>query len=398
MMKPQQLFKKLLPLFILACIGVLFHLTARFCESKTDGFSIAFIHSDLTYNPAWETIPRVIQNLASGNVGASDLQQAKPFAKQGMCKHMPDAANCKDEDADDANGQILNHPGYTSIPEKTSQELKKVFAQKFKYLDCGGQSFVFVSEDHQYVIKFFKHRHFRKPYSFLLRMPLPGILELSRLCKLNKALFKLKRDFTSYKLAYDELQEETGLIYLHLNKGTDLNQSIQIVDKIGIEHTVDLDNIEFIVQRRAQLLYSRIHELMEKGDIHGAKQVLHAILEVIVSRCKKGIFDEDPRIHNNLGLLDQKAIFIDIGRFVHDQNRTDPSVYIKDLKAITGKRFRPWLERTYPELVIDLDEMIHQLEKQCEDFYTQSDSKFGQWYTEITSKGGQRTGLKAAAN
>ena len=59
-----------------------------------------------------EHIHRVIQNLASGNVGASDLQQAQPFAKQGMCKHMPDAASCKDEDANDANGQILNRDVY----------------------------------------------------------------------------------------------------------------------------------------------------------------------------------------------------------------------------------------------------------------------------------------------
>ena len=57
-------------------------------------------------------IHRVIQKLASGNVGASDLQQAQPFAKQSMCKHMLDAANCKDEDADDANSQILNHDVY----------------------------------------------------------------------------------------------------------------------------------------------------------------------------------------------------------------------------------------------------------------------------------------------
>ena len=44
-------------------------------------------------------IHRMIQNLESGNVGASDLQQAQLFAKQGMCKHMSDAASCKDEDA-----------------------------------------------------------------------------------------------------------------------------------------------------------------------------------------------------------------------------------------------------------------------------------------------------------
>jgi hypothetical protein len=42
----------------------------------------------------------------------SDLQQAQPLSKQGMCKHMADAESCKDEDADAANGQILNPSVY----------------------------------------------------------------------------------------------------------------------------------------------------------------------------------------------------------------------------------------------------------------------------------------------
>jgi len=301
----RQSFKKFSPFLILTSVGAIFHLIANFCEKKTDGFTIAFIHSDLTYDPAWET---------------------------------------------------------KSISKETEAELEKVFTQKFRYLGCGGQSFVFVSEDKEYVIKFFKHRHFRKPYSLLLNIPLPGILELSRLYKLNKALFKLTRDFSSYKLAYEELQEEAGLIYIHLNKGTHLNRSLNIIDKIGIEHEIDLDKIEFVVQRRADLLYPRIDELMQRGDIHGAKQALHAVLDVIVTRCKKGIFDEDPRIHNNLGLFGQRAIFIDIGRFVRDEKRTFPSVYINDLKIIIGKRLRPWLERDHPQLITYLDEEINKLE------------------------------------
>jgi hypothetical protein len=65
--------------------------------------------------------------LANGNVGASDLQQAQTLAlrtlakerriallqeEQGMCKHILDAASCKDEDADEASGQLLNHDVY----------------------------------------------------------------------------------------------------------------------------------------------------------------------------------------------------------------------------------------------------------------------------------------------
>lgn len=286
---------------MLVLAGVIFYLTANFCESKTDGFSMAFIHSDLAYNPAWETRP---------------------------------------------------------ISQGTRAELENVFSQKFRYLDCGGQSFVFVSENNQYVIKFFKHRQFRKPYSFFLRLPLPGVLELSRLRKLDRALFKLNRDFTSYKLAYEELQEETGLIYIHLNKEAELKQTLNIVDKIGIEHEIDLDKIEFVLQKRADQLYPHIDALMARGDLIGAKRTLHSILEVIVGRCKKGIFDEDPRIHNNLGLIGQRVIFIDVGRFVRDPERCLPSVYMNDLRTIINKRFRPWLEKCHPQLITDLDDEI----------------------------------------
>jgi hypothetical protein len=293
--------KKLPPLFLWAFISVLFYLTANFCESKTDGFSMAFIHSDLTHNPAWETQP---------------------------------------------------------ISNETHTELTAVFSQKFRYLGCGGQSFVFVSENNEYVIKFFKHRQFRKPYSFFLTLPLPSVFELSRLHKLHRALFKLNRDFSSYKLAYEDLREETGLIYIHLNKGTELERTLNIVDKIGIEHEIDLDKVEFVVQKRADQLYSRINELAAQGELIEAKKTLHAVIKVIVDRCKKGIFDEDPRIHNNLGLIGQKAIFIDIGRFVRDPGRCLPSVYKNDLRAIIDKRFRPWLERYHPQLIAYLDEEI----------------------------------------
>jgi hypothetical protein len=296
--------KKLLTFLIVPFACILLHFTANFCERQTDGFSIALIHSDLSYNPAWETAP---------------------------------------------------------ISPETRAELEKVFSQKFHYLGCGGQSFAFVSENREYVIKFFKHR-IRKPFTFLLTFPLPGIFELSRLHKLEKALFKLNRDFTSYKIAYEDLQEETGLIYIHLNKGTQLNRSLRIVDKIEIEHDIDLDNIEFVVQRRADHIYPRIDAQMAIGDLAAAKQSVHSILELIVNRCKKGIFDEDPRIHNNLGLIGSKAIFIDIGRFVRDPQRTLPNVYLNDLKIIIAKRFRSWLESSHPELVSHLEQELEKFE------------------------------------
>jgi hypothetical protein len=287
-------------IILLALLCILFHLTGKFCEKKTDGFSVAFIHSDLKHNPAWDS----------------------------------------------------------PLP---SEEARAVLTQRFRYLGCGGQSFVFASEDGNYVLKFFKHRKFRKPYSYLLHLPLPGIFDFYRINHLHKALFKLKRDFTSYRIAYDDLREETGIIYQHLNKTKGLFQPVQIVDKIDIAHEIDLDKVEFLVQRRAKLLFPHIDQLMSQGDIESAKHTLHAVVEALVCRCKKGVFDEDPRLPSNLGILGQRAMFIDIGRFVRDPTRTQRNVYASDVKTITSKRLRPWLEQSHPELVSALDEEIQQL-------------------------------------
>jgi DNA polymerase-3 subunit gamma/tau len=73
-------------------------------------------------------IHRGIQKLANGNVGASDLQQAQPLAKQGMSKHILDAASCKDEDADEASGQLLNHDVYIPAPSQSRYDTLIRFA------------------------------------------------------------------------------------------------------------------------------------------------------------------------------------------------------------------------------------------------------------------------------
>jgi hypothetical protein len=291
---------------IIPLMIALFHLTSRFCQQKTDGFSIALIHSGLVFNPAWETAPPSLE---------------------------------------------------------TKAELDRVFSQKFHYLGFGGQCFAFVSDDNKYVIKFFKFRLFRKPHHFLLTHPLPSVAELSRLRKLDRTLFKLQRDFTSYKIAYEELQEEAGLLYLHLNKGTELKRTVRIIDKIGIEHEIDLDNIEFAVQRKAEPIFPRIDAFMAKGDLAAAKQSLHAILQAIVDRSQKGVFDEDPRLYNNLGFVGQKAIFIDIGRFVRAPSLKDPAVYLADLKRIIDKSLRRWLKDNHPQLIPYLDEELARIGK-----------------------------------
>jgi hypothetical protein len=279
----------------LIATSLLLYFGSIYFDKFTDGFSVARIHSALSYNPEWATPP----------------------------------------------------------PTKQERiELEKILSQKFHYLGCGGQCFAFASEDDQYVIKFFKHR-FRKPYSFFYRF-----LEKKR----NKAISKHTRDFTSYKIAYEDLREETGLVYIQLNKGPRLRKSVTIVDKLKIAHQIELDDVEFIVQKKGELVYSRMEELMKENDIAGARAVMRAMLDVIVSRCRKGIFDEDAGIHRNFGFIGDKPFFIDIGRFRRDPSRQLPDVYNHDLQLIT-KRFRAWLEESYPPLALALDEELNRAQE-----------------------------------
>ncbi len=292
-------------LTLLCLTIVLLYYLAIFCNKMTDNFSIAKIHSDLPYNPNWETSP---------------------------------------------------------LSEEAKHQLEDALSQKFHYLGYGGQCFVFASEDGNYVIKFFKHK-IRKPYSLLLNISLPGFIDKKRQHRLNKILFKLNRDFTSYKIAFEELREETGLIYVQLNKKKWLNRTIHIIDKIGIEHSISLDDFEFIVQKKAQLIYPYIENLIQKNDLWAFKQTLHAICNKIICRSQKGIFDEDLGIHRNLGFIADEPIFMDVGRFVKDPARKNPLIYRSDLFTLMN-RFRAWLNIHHPELLPLFDSELYEYQLQ----------------------------------
>lgn len=257
----------------------------RFCYDKTEGFTILKIHSNLPFSPEFQV----------------------------------------------ENG-----------------DLPDIFNQRFYYLNAGGQAYAFASEDGAYVIKFFKH-HLRRLPIWLKILPLPAKYARQREEQRIKREKKLLRDFTSYKIAYELLPEKTGLLYLHLNKTNHLNQKIRIIDKIGIEHKLPLDEFEFVLQKKAKLTMTYFTDLIEKDDMLSGKKSIDSICELIKTRCQMGIFDEDPRIHHNVGFVEDKAILIDVGRLKKDPKREDPKVQRNDLFEITRK-LQLFLNEKSPEL------------------------------------------------
>lgn len=152
------------------------------------------------------------------------------------------------------------------------------------------------------MLKFFRFDHLRPPL-WLTHFPLPSFLHAYRDGKIALNKGKTERTFESYKIAYQDLKEETGLVFVHLNRSDDLKLQTTIIDKLGIPHCLDMDSMHFILQRRAQLLYPVISQWMENKQLEQAKNGMKELLALLVSRYKKGIGDKDPDLRTNFGFF-----------------------------------------------------------------------------------------------
>ncbi len=250
-------------------------LLQRFCHKETDGFAVCKICSDLIPRKEWEVS------------SSSDLE------KEGI---------------------------------------RGILGQEYRYLAKGAQSYVFVSADGKYVLKFFRHSHLRDPE-------------------------KLNKDFTSYKIAFEQMKEETGLVFLHLNKTNDLKQKVTIYDKLGIIHELDLDTMEFMLQKKATLIFTALTGWMENGEVDRAKLGITSLFKLLQLRCAKGIFDKDPDLKTNFGFYQDKAVQIDVGRFkIYKTGEAQKNEIVRITDGL-----HHWINANYPELSNYFEEQLDAL-------------------------------------
>lgn len=235
-------------------------------------------------------------------------------------------------------------------PEEIAR-VNEILDQSYTYLGRGFQCYVFVSTDGNYVLKFFRHQRLRMPVYFDW-LPQIQWVKKKKASK-EKELFRRKEHlFTSFKVAYEKVAPETGLIYVHLNKTTGQHPVITIVDGDGNGYELPLDAYEFVVQQKASLVKSTIAALMEEGREEEAKKRIASIFQLLVSCAKKGVADTDGALirKDNLGFLGDRAIYIDAGKLSLKEKIKHRQVFAKDLR-----RLRPlgkWLEENYPTLAI----------------------------------------------
>ncbi len=283
----------------LLCFGVY-----RFCYKQTDGFHLSKIQSTLPFDPAWSVTP---------------------------------------------------------LNEREDEKIRKILNQPFTYLSKGAQSYVFESQDKEYVIKFFRVSHIEAP-RWLTSLWLPRSLENWRKEKIGIKEAKRIKDFTSYKMAYEEMQEESGLLYIHLNK-TDKTDSVlghkaTLFDKIGIKHTVDLDKMEFMVQKKATLFYPTLEKWLAAGQKEKVQKGIEQLLELFSKRRALKIADKDPDLKSNFGFIGEKPIQFDMGRFKRGENSSKKNESLRDEMIRLTDELKLWLKKRDPVLAEELEQKV----------------------------------------
>jgi hypothetical protein len=219
-----------------------------------------------------------------------------------------------------------------------------VLAQPFTFLHSGGQCYAFISQDGTTVLKLFKQHHLRW-WHLLHALPLPHFFEPLRAKQLQKMEHYSPLFLESCTIAYRDFKEQSGLIYLHLNKTHHFNRKATLIDPLGIAHTLDLDNTQFALQKNAQLCYPKFRQLVQEGNLADAKICIDSLFNLIRDRARKGIKDRDPHIRKNIGFIGNQAIEIDIGSFT----KGAPDPLCSDWTKIT-RRLHAYLTKHNTEL------------------------------------------------
>jgi hypothetical protein len=230
-------------------------------------------------------------------------------------------------------------------PEK-KESLQSKLDQPFHYIGKGCQFYVFASADDKYVLKFLKHKHLR-PSTWLNALPMPESWHKHAQAKIMRRHQRVERLFSSCKLAYEKMAEETGLLYIHLNRTPALGKQVVLVDKMGFKRRVDIDNYEYVIQKKG-VSVREVFAHLTPGEVPTKVALL---VDLVKRRHQKGICDRDRSFVQNVAFTPEgdKAFFIDIGQFYEDPAILDAEQQAQELAKRLGN-LHFWMERQFPQL------------------------------------------------
>jgi hypothetical protein len=152
-------------------------------------------------------------------------------------------------------------------------------------------------------------------------------------------------------MCFEELAEETGFVYVHLNRTSEKIKGVKLIDRFGQSHRIRGDDACFIVQRKANYIIPTLMKLMDAGSFQKACQRVDQIFDLLLNVARKGFTDSDDALirNNNIGFSENRAIYIDTG---HLARTKDIDLY-KRMSYEFEVRLEPlqkWLDVMYPSL------------------------------------------------
>jgi len=261
--------------------------------------------------------------------------------------------------------QLLSHIPNDSrweIPPLTLEEKEYrtvLLNQTFTFIGKGGFCCAFLGEDQKTVLKLYTH-HFLDLFSLCTHFSWEKLL-LTSPVDVSALTPYLEFAFKSCKLLYTRAKEKTGLIYIHLNKSQDLISSVTLIDPIGVRHTIDLNQTEFVLQHRAEPLIHYIERSVQEKKIDNARQAIDNYLDCLLTLCRLGARDLDHGFRDNYGILDNGVVVsMDISSFTEDHSIQRPGHYKKEI-ILKSHNLAKWLKKHHPDLFIYYDKKLSEL-------------------------------------
>lgn len=239
------------------------------------------------------------------------------------------------------------------------REVELALEQEYFYLGKGHQAYAFESKDGKYVLKFLKFQPYR--YNPIVeKFPLPQSLDRMRSTKLLHKEEKRDALFRSWKVAFENLKEESGVLYIHINPTKNQHGKVTLYNKSGFPYLLSLDEHVFMVQRKADLVETHIQKHIANGAIDMAKNVIDQMVDLYLAEYDRGLAEKDRYLVRNTGMCDGKPMHIDTGRLCKDESLKDPLRQRVELIWKTSILLE-WLKESYPILAEHLESRLNDL-------------------------------------
>ncbi len=261
-----------------------------------------------------------------------------------------------------ANITLNTWPASKNIAINTPEEIQRaqiILEQPFKYLGQGRQSFIFKSQDDQYILKFMKCQRMNVA-TWYENIWLPSFLDSRRRLEITDKKMRFKSLARSMSLAKKPLQQQTGVLFLHVEPTHEIQKNVQLFDRLGFSYSIDINNCPFVLQKRAQGAFETLKALFKENKREELVCRLHQLIDLLKERAQCGIINPDGKLirHNNVGFLETRAIYIDLGTLKRSKKSTKPRHIIKDFARLDP--VLKWLQAKDAELAYDFSCHIEQ--------------------------------------